>query len=107
MGFILIMMMAMTIIMSLTMDILTMGTVAAPLPRWNGYDAREYKEVIEEHKKLEDARREVSGLFHQDLSPHILTQFFHLSSPCIFTQVRKAAAADKKAPEEDDGGSSR
>lgn len=46
--------------------------------RWNGYDAREYKEVIEEHKKLEDARRE----------------------------VRKAAAADKKAPEEDDGGSS-
>ena len=27
--------------------------------RWNGYDAREYKEVIDEHKKLEEARKEV------------------------------------------------
>ena len=43
--------------------------------RWNGYDNREYKEVIDEHKKLEEARRE----------------------------VRKMAQAEKKAPEEDDG----
>ena len=50
--------------------IIIMGPLAAPFPRWNGYDAREYKEVIEEHKKLEDARREVGGLLHLHFSPH-------------------------------------
>ena len=30
--------------------------------RWNGYDAREYKEVIDEHKKLEEARKEVKTI---------------------------------------------
>ena len=58
---------AMIFLMSTT---IIMGPLAAPFPRWNGYDAREYKEVIEEHKKLEDARREVGGLLHLHFPPH-------------------------------------
>merc|ERR1719445_2929572 len=37
--------------------------------RWNGYDAEEYREVVENHKKLEEARKEVKKNMAKEKAP--------------------------------------
>merc|ERR1712113_495009 len=37
--------------------------------RWNGYDAEEYREVVENHKKLEEARKEVKKEMAREKPP--------------------------------------
>ena len=37
--------------------------------RWNGYDAEEYREVVESHKKLEEARKEVKKEMAREKPP--------------------------------------
>ena len=37
--------------------------------RWNGYDAEEYREVVENHKKLEEARKDVKKNMVKEKAP--------------------------------------
>ena len=37
--------------------------------RWNGYDAEEYREVVENHKKLEEARKDVKKNMAKEKAP--------------------------------------